>query len=366
MCQHTHSTHDEFCFIVPPHMLDVLFARGDKEIRASIKEMQIVHEEVRSLREESEIIPEAREATLMGAISQFALPEGAVPPSPVDRQIHDAKNNAHLPGSLVRNEGDGPVTDSTVNDAYDGAGHVHKMYLDAFSRNSIDNNAMPLVSTVHFRRNFNNAFWNGSQMVYGDGDGKIFDQMVDLSVIGHEMSHGVVQHAGGLIYKDQSGALNESFADVFGALTVQFTNDQEAHEANWLIGEKVLANGINGRALRDMKAPGTAYSDPLLGQDPQPYHMDHFVVTSSDKGGVHINSGIPNHAFYLYCQYMGGKSWKIPGMIWYNTMLTINNPLATFQDWAEQTLISANDLHGNGSRESLMLRRAWKLVGISI
>lgn len=366
MCNLTHHTEDDFCFIVPPHMLEVLFARGDAEMRASIKEMKIAHEDIRNFREEADLQPQKRKAALIGQIANFAPPPTGSPTHTLNRQIHDAKNGASLPGNPARSEGAPPTNDPIVNAAYDGAGDVYEMYFQAFNRDSIDNNAMPLTSTVHYRNNFNNAFWNGFQMVYGDGDGRIFDTMVDLSVIGHEMSHGVVQHAGGLIYKDQSGALNESFADVFGALTVQFTRQEAAHEANWLIGENILASGINGKALRDMKAPGTAYSDPLLGQDPQPYHMDFFVVTSSDKGGVHINSGIPNHAFYLYSQYIGGNAWEIPGNIWYQTLHTINNPLATFQDWAEQTLITAIDIHGNGSRESLMLRRAWKLVGISI
>jgi Zn-dependent metalloprotease len=222
------------------------------------------------------------------------------------------------------------------------------------------------VATVQHRRNYNNAFWNGEQMAYGTGDGQIFRTFLELSVIGHEMAHGVIQHSGGLIYENQAGALNESIADVFGALAQQRALRQEVHQADWLIGRGILGAGVNGVALRSMKAPGTAYADDLLGQDPQPWHMDHFVTTTDDNGGVHINSGIPNHAFYLFCSYLGGRSWELPGRIWYQALQQLNNPMASFADWADQTLRTATTLAGSGSQPALLLRRAWKLVGITV
>ncbi len=203
-------------------------------------------------------------------------------------------------------------------------------------------------------------------MVYGDGDGAIFKKFTELSVIGHEMTHGIVQFSGGLIYQGQSGALNESIADVFGSLTIQKKLSQSACQANWLVGEGILGPIINGLALRSMKAPGTAYNDTVLGQDPQPYHMDYYVDTTSDNGGVHINSGIPNQAFYLYSQYMGGNAWDKPGQIWYHALQSLNNPNATFQQWAEKTMEAAMEIHGIGTWETGMLKRAWKLVGIDV
>jgi Zn-dependent metalloprotease len=141
---------------------------------------------------------------------------------------------------------------------------------------------MTLVSSVHVRRRFNNAFWNGQQMAYGDGDGMlILPSTRSLSVIGHELSHGVVQFSGGLIYQDQSGALNEHCADVFGALVVQRQLNQLSAEASWLVGDNIFAEGVTGEALRSLRAPGTAYDDDLLGKDPQPFHMsevrDHVI-----------------------------------------------------------------------------------------
>ena len=109
-------------------------------------------------------------------------------------------------------------------------------------------------------------------------------------------------------------------------------------------------------ALRSMKMPGTAYADALLGQDPQPYHMDLYVNTSDDNGGVHINSGIPNHAFYLCCMLMGGNSWEAPGQIWYRTMQQLNNPFASFADWAVGTVQAALAIYGVGSREAMVVQ----------
>ncbi|MGI9351876.1 MAG: M4 family metallopeptidase [Rhizobiaceae bacterium] len=301
-----------------------------------------------------------------GAFVSTALATVGAQQHACERKIYDGQKKAALPGKLVRNEGDPVTGDEEIDAAYDGAGEVFELYSKEFNRNSLDGNGMPLIATVHHRRNYNNAFWNGAQMAYGDGDGQIFQTFTELSVIGHEMSHGVVQFSGGLIYQGQSGALNESYADVFGSLVVQKKKGQSASEANWLVGEGILGPNINGVALRSMKAPGTAYSDALLGQDPQPYHMDLFVNTTGDNGGVHINSGIPNHAFYLYSNYIGGNAWERPGQIWYLSLQKINNPHATFNDWAAQTMEAAIELHGAGSWEMIMLRRAWKLVGISV
>ncbi len=347
-------------------MLDVLVMRGDTATQKMAREMLAQDVTTRAERA-ARAGPTAMQKSER-SVSGFMSPAGAGARATrnLQRRIHDGQNKAALPGKLVRGEGDPSNGDSAVDDAYDSAGSVYDLYFDEFKRNSVDGAGMPLVHTVHHRKKYNNAFWDGEQMAYGDGDGVIFSKFTELSVIGHEMSHGVVQFSGGLRYEGESGALNESFADVFGALTLQRAKGQNAHEADWLIGKGILGPNINGVALRSMKAPGTAYSDAMLGQDPQPYHMDFFVNTTSDNGGVHINSGIPNHAFYLYAQYMGGKAWKTPGKVWYDTMQRLNNPLASFAQWAALTVDVANGLFGTGAMEAIMLRRAWKLVGISV
>jgi Zn-dependent metalloprotease len=361
-----HPDHNPINCIIPPHMLKVMALRGDTKVRSMAQSMLKQNEKVREERAgkaDGGMVPVE---AMPGMFVTSAMAEVPAAPHVCNREIYDGEEKAGLPGKLVRKEGDAATGDASADEAYDGAGAVFDLYSQEYNRNSLDGNGLTLVQTVHHRRNYNNAFWNGDQMAYGDGDGQIFTKFTELSVIGHEMSHGVVQFSGGLIYQGQSGALNESYADVFGALTVQRALGQSACEADWLVGKGILGPDINGVALRSMKAPGTAYSDSLLGQDPQPYHMDLYVQTNDDNGGVHINSGIPNHAFYLYAQYLGGNSWERPGQIWYHALQHLNNPLATFNDWAARTLDSAIMLHGTGSYEMVMLRRAWKLVGISV
>jgi len=360
--------HNPIQCIIPPHMLEVIALRGDEKQQKMARSLLKQGDEVRTERSEKTSGGMVPDQTRSGAFVTRVLAETATAAAAhrCYRKIYDGEEKATLPGKLVRSEGEPATNDTDADQAYDGAGDVFTLYSEEFDRNSVDGRGGDLISTVHHRKDYGNAFWDGEQMAYGDGDGTIFKTFTELSVIGHEMSHGVVQFSGGLIYQGQSGALNESFADVFGSLTVQHKLGQEVHEADWLVGKGIFADGINGVALRSMKAPGTAYSDATLGQDPQPYHMDLYVNTTSDNGGVHINSGIPNHAFYLYSTYMGGKAWERPGKIWYHALQQLNNPMATFNDWAAETMDSAISLYGIGSYEMVMLRRAWKLVGIDV
>jgi len=356
MSEHVCFGHSLQC-IMPPYMVETVKMRGTAKMKKMAEEVEAQAAESRVARMLAAPAGGYRVAPRLAA--------GAAPS--VKREVYDTKSRATLPGTLVRSEGEDASSDTAVNEAYDGAGDVYKLYLDVFGRDSLDGEGLLLVSSVHVRRKFNNAFWDGEQMAYGDGDGVIFKPLTgSLSVIGHELSHGVVQFSGGLAYEDQSGALNESFADVFGALSVQYKLGQSAAEADWLIGGEILGPDIKGEALRSMKAPGLAYDDPILGKDPQPYHMDFYVNTSSDNGGVHINSGIPNHAFYLLAQMLGGNAWEKAGHIWYDTMQAINNPMTTFADWADKTVEVARTRHGAGSREAAFTRRAWKLVGVTV
>lgn len=338
-------------------MIDAIKLRGDE----SQREMVLgIEKEAEKFRDERQAAAPLKGFIVAPLIAPTAKPQPK-------RKIHDAEGEFQLPGKLVRKEGDPPTNEASVDEAYDGSGDTYNLYFDIYKRDSLNGSGSSLISTVHYGQNYNNAFWNGKQMAYGDGDGVIFESLTSsLSVIGHELSHGVIQYSGGLIYQDQSGALNESYADVFGCLTVQYQKKQAAHEADWLVGDGIFGSNIQGDALRSMKAPGTAYDDSLIGKDIQPYHMDGYVVTSSDRGGVHINSGIPNHAFYLLSRYLGGNAWKKAGQIWYDTMQDINNPSATFNDWADKTVEIARNLFGSGSMEVLFCRRSWKLVGISV
>jgi Zn-dependent metalloprotease len=186
-------------------------------------------------------------------------------------------------------------------------------------------------------------------------------------VTGHELTHGVTQYSGGLDYKGQSGALNESLSDVFGSLVKQYHLGQTAEQADWLIGQGMFTDAVNGVALRSMKAPGTAYDDPALGKDPQPAQMADYVETDSDNGGVHINSGIPNHAFYLAATTLGGHAWEKAGRVWYDTLTSKKLPSgADFVTFASMTYATAGTLFGVNSTESDAVHEAWATVGVKV
>jgi Zn-dependent metalloprotease len=289
------------------------------------------------------------------------------------RKVYDAQHGSNLPGQLVRSEGDPASGDPAINEAYDGSGSTYDLYLDIYGRNSIDGNGLQIDSTVHYQTGYDNAFWNGQQMVYGDGDEnlppaeRIFNRFtIAIDVIGHELTHGVTQYEAKLVYWEQPGALNESMSDVFGSLVKQHTLGQSASEADWIIGQGLLTSNVNGVGIRSMKAPGTAYDDPVLGKDPQPGHMRDYKDVSYDNGGVHINSGIPNHAFYVTAVELGGFAWEKAGRIWYTALCEKIQDRSNFQDAARLTYEAAKELYGNGSLESQAVLKGWSEVGISV
>ena len=275
---------------MPPHVLDKLAQAEDPALAGPAR---------RTLERDAFERTHRRLTTVIGAPAR--RPRRRAPPRTSRTARSTTPGTAtDLPGRKVRGEGDKPGKDATVNRAYAGLGATFELFLKAYGRNSIDGEGLPLDATVHFDEDYNNAFWNGEQMVFGDGDGEIFlDFTIPVDVIGHELTHGVTQYTANLTYFGQPGALNESMSDVFGSLIKQYTLGQTAAEADWLIGAGLLAPRVTGTALRSMKDPGTAYDDDVLGKDPQPATMDDYVRTGRDNGGVHINSGIPNHAFYL-------------------------------------------------------------------
>lgn len=343
-----------FCTIIPPHVLDTLAQSDDAALAGPAR---------RTLERDSIERTHRRLTTVIGAPS-VSLPKEAAENKP-HRTIHDAKHKTDLPGRKVRGEGDKPGKDATVNRAYAGLGATFELFLKSYQRNSIDGSGLPMIATAHYGEKYGNAFWNGEQMVFGDGDGEIFlDFTIPVDVIGHELTHGVVQYTANLTYFGQPGALNESFADVFGSLIKQYTLGQTASEADWLIGAGLLAPRVTGKALRSMKAPGTAYDDDVLGKDPQPADMDHYVRTGRDNGGVHINSGIPNHAFYLLAEALGGNAWERAGQIWY-AVLTGGQLAqdACFADFAKLTVAAARDKYGEGEEHGAVVK-AWSQVGV--
>jgi Zn-dependent metalloprotease len=346
--------------IVPPHMLEEMLKSDDNKVRDSALRTLTASARIRG---EREIIGPLRTAMLTNSFGKK------------HRSIYDAQHQrlppSKLPGLLVRDEGDPPNADASVNRAYDGLGKTFDFYDEVLDRNSIDGHGMRLVATVHYDDGFNNAFWNGKQMVFGDGDGIIFkDFTLSLDVIAHELAHGVTEQTAGLEYHNQSGALNESFSDVFGSLVEQYSARQRVDEADWLIGNEIIVPAPTRKALRSMKEPGTAYrNDPILGNDIQPKHMSKFRVLPDtefgDFGGVHINSGIPNHAFFLVARTLGGNAWEDAGQIWYQTLQQLF-PEAVFQDCADISAQVASQRYGEHSRQHDAVVDAWQKVGVPV
>jgi len=338
------------CFIIPEYMNKKIVEKGTAKQKELAWKNLILTEQLRGRRQVTGLL-----SSIISASDRL------------QRSIYDAHHAENLPGSLVRVESGKPKGGMPVSEAYDYSGDTYKYYKEVHDRNSINARGMKLDSTVHYGEQYNNAFWNGNQMVYGDGDGEIFDRFTkSIDVIGHELTHGVTQFEAALEYQGQPGALNESFSDVFGSLVKQYTLKQNVDKADWLIGKGLFTKKVKGIALRSMKEPGTAYDDPTIGKDPQPGHMRNYVKTTSDNGGVHINSGIPNHAFYLAAVEIGGYAWEKTGKIWYITLRDRLRENSDFQSTANSTFAVAGSLYGEGSSVQKVIANAWSKVGIKI
>jgi Zn-dependent metalloprotease len=336
------------CFL-PPHVVDKLAEAPDAEIRRiaiATKEMAAAARAVR--------------------IMYQAMPGMAAIPSPAagkHRLVYDLQHRTTpLPGTLRRSEGQPAAGDPAADEAYDFSGDTYDFYSKVLGRNSLDNRGMTLISSVHDGVRINNAFWNGEQMLYGDGDGQLFDRFTKaIDVVAHELTHGVIQFTANLEYRDEPGALNEHFADAMSALVKQWRRQEDVDHADWLLGDALMLPGSGLRSLRTMTEKKAYENHPLLGTDPQPKHLRDKYTGSEDWGGVHINSGIPNHAFYLAARSIGGRSWEKLGGIWYRGLLALTE-FSNFHEAAKTTVAAA----GDGTPEQSAIRQAWKDVGIQV
>jgi Zn-dependent metalloprotease len=195
-------------------------------------------------------------------------------------------------------------------------------------------------------------------MFFGDGDGRLLTQTTaGIDVIGHELTHGVTQYEANLVYSGQAGALNESVSDVFGIQVKQMALGQTAESSDWLIGADVVGPEL-APALRSMKAPGTANQ-----HDTQPADMDHYV----DGGDVHVNSGIPNHAFYVTATTLGGNAWDAAGPVWYAALTdTRLQPDSGFTEFAALTVLHAQQTYGPTSAQADAVRAGWNAVKVPL
>ncbi|WP_034620632.1 M4 family metallopeptidase [Cellulomonas sp. URHE0023] len=349
------STKEHANCITPPFLLEKLLESPDPQISDAAR---------RTLLTSAQLRGERLTAAPFAAAALLSAPGTGT------RRIFDTEHRENTAGPLARSEKGQAVADASVNQAFDGLGLTRTFYLDVLGRNAIDGRGGRLDGYVHYGTAFNNAFWDGRQMVFGDGDGRIFSDLTgSIDVIAHELTHGVTEAVAGLEYHVQPGALNESVSDVFGSLVKQYGQHQTAEDADWLIGNDIFTPGFAGDALRSLKAPGTAYDNPTLGHDQQPAHMKDFIVLpdtgSGDWGGVHYNSGIPNKAFYLVATAIGGYAWQAPGHIWFEA-LKASRPRTDFAEFAQITLEKAGHLYGASSTEASAVADAWKQVGVKV
>ncbi|MFJ4188966.1 M4 family metallopeptidase [Kitasatospora sp. NPDC089509] len=340
------------CGVVPPILLEDLARQGDQSAKATLALTATLRT--------------ARAARVARSTTEAEL---AVPHR-LTRLVYDAGHTANpddLPGRLVRNEDSEPIDDQSANRLFDGLGDTLRFYREVYGRNSIDNAYMPLIASVHVETLDPKWLPERNQIIFGDGNGEsLKDGTLSLDCIAHELTHGVMQYTARLDYQGQSGALSESVSDVFGSLVKQWKLGQTADQADWLIGDEMVGTALDSIALRSMRAPGTAWTNPTTGlRDPQPANMSGYLQTEDDNGGVHTNSGIPNHAFYLLATRLGGNAWEIAGQIWYDTLtngLLASN--ADFGAFASATVTAATRRFQSNRTVADAVVAAWREVGV--
>ncbi|MEH7455274.1 M4 family metallopeptidase [Gottfriedia acidiceleris] len=274
---------------------------------------------------------------------------------------YDAVNKQRLAGTLWTSPDNllNSTYDAAAVDAHYFAGLTFDYYKNVFGRNSYDNKGGALKSSVHYSRNYNNAFWNGTQMVYGDGDGTTFIPLSGgIDVVAHELTHAVTETSSNLTYQNESGALNEAISDIFGTL-IEFYNNKNP---DYLIGEDIYTPKVAGDALRSM-------SDPTKYGDPDNY-ANRYTGTS-DNGGVHTNSGIINKAAYLMAK--GGTAYGVTvtgigndklAQIFYRANTVYLTASSTFSQARAACVKAASDLFGTSSAEVTTVNKAFDGVGV--
>jgi hypothetical protein len=342
------------CHFIPPYLLE--------RLAASDAHPEAVSSGRRTLAADQEL----RQARLSRAVH---APPAAEPGGPA-WIVDTAKGGSTLPGTEVRKAGQPASGDPAVDEAATSVSATLAMYAEVLQRASYDGQGAEVVTTVHYEQNYDNAFWNGTQLVFGDGDGHVFGRFTKpIDVGAHEFTHAVTQYTTGFTYADQSGALNESVSDAFASCVKQRLLGHGPREADWLIGEGIFTSAVQGRALRSMAQPGTAYDDETLGRDPQVGHMADYVHTREDNGGVHLNSGIPNRAFYLAATALAERglaatSHEGAGRIWYAAL--VDGGLARdagFEAFAAATVEAARVVD---DRAREIVAGAWSEVGVDV
>jgi Zn-dependent metalloprotease len=332
----------QLCFFVPPHVLaNIVRVEAQSGVGpTAAQRTAVISAELRQLRRSRQVTSDVTQHRAQPKkVAGLTVP----PAGTAGLEIYDDQNQSAFDVALVRGEGDPAVGgDGHADNAYDDLDKVREFYKQVLNRDSIDNAGLVIDGNVNYGVDFDNAFWDGQRMVFGNGDNVIFKDFTgDIDVPGHELTHGVTQYTAGLQYtNDQTGALNESFSDMMGsAIDAWSRGIDDAAGHNWLIGEDIMADSLAGEALRSMAEPGTAYDNPTLGRDPQPRDMSGYF----EPADPHIMSGITNRWFYLICAEIGITAGA---QLMYQTLQKLW-PTAKFADAAEvaaaQARILANE-----------------------
>jgi len=339
------------CFIIPNDVLTKL--SKDKKLSAHdrkrlVDTVQISHE-LRELRNQAARLTSVASARATGLVTLASAPAITV---------YDCKHTQTLPGTPIPKPN--TSSDGSVKRAFNETSKVADFYKQVFNRNSIDDHGMTMMSSVHYGDAYNNAMWNGSQMVYGDGDGNIFiDFTKGNDVIGHELTHGVTQHSLQLAYSGDAGGLNESISDCFGSMFRQWQAGQTVDKADWLIGSDIMGPDSVKKGftcLRDMANPAAKH---CLAPQPTKYSQ---ITPGMDP---HYSSGPPNLAFCTACVTYGGNSWAKVGQVWYHALTGFGpTPNMTMKAFAARTRQVAHTLYPSDPKVGGAVDTGWKKVGL--
>jgi Zn-dependent metalloprotease len=338
------------CFIIPADVLKRL--SEDRSLsnaaRKNFADSITIDVQVRKLREQARKLT----STTLGIAGPMTIAAAPVV------TVYDCQHGQNLPGTPVPSPG--TSADPDAKQTYEVTAAVAAFYEQVFGRNSIDNAGMTMMSSIHYGANYNNAFWNGSQMTYGDGDGSIFiDFCKGNDVACHELTHGVTQYTLQLSYTGDSGGLNEGNSDVFGTMFRQWQAGQDVTQADWLIGSDIMGPGAKAKGytcLRDLSQPDAKH---CLAPQPTQYSQ---VTPGMDP---HYSSGIPNFAFYKMATYLGGKSWERAGQVWYKTLTGLGpSPNLKMKAFAAKMRGFAKQMYPNEETTFQAIDRAWTEVGL--
>lgn len=341
---------DKPCGFLPPYIVEHLFENADPDVRRVAFRTIEATTEGRTRRETAAAAVLGRSST-PGIVGR--------------RTVCDMEGRfSPLPGTPKRQEGQPDTGQPEVDEAYDNAGKTRGFYHSVLQRASLDGMGHALVASVNYGNQVANAFWDGERMIYGAGDGDLFLSFTkSLAIAAHEMTHGVLNFSSQLEYQGEPGALNESFCDAIGISVDHYAAGADVAAGSWFMGGEVVGPGLGSlRGFRSFSDEPAYRDHPILGTDPQPKHMRDFIDTDIDHGGVHLNSGIPNRAFYLAAQSIGGYVWDTTTKIWHEAFTSVLNKRATFAQAADATSTVAQRRFGD--REAQAVIDAWRTVGV--